>query len=230
MLSLRLVRACAFQLPGDRVPGRGKAPLPVCTRAFVPLSPCGRVGGPAEGTSEAGLTADSSYSASRFVSIQDLPPSNLRLPLKGNRWRRPSLPLPPVSSAPIKAGMESIGRPAPLLHPFQREEPPRGPSRNLAGWASTFPLLSSRPPPIRRGCCCCSWQLAGGHGSGYRAGTCSIKRARGRVLGLLGDSSGTLRARVRRGKRGFEMDFDPNVLALRPGRQSPAKCLQPPLR
>lgn len=68
----------------------------------------------------------------------------------------------PVSSAPIKTGMESIGRPARLQHPFQREESPRGPSRNLAGWASTFPLLSSRPPPIRWGCCCCWLQAAGG--------------------------------------------------------------------
>lgn len=199
----RLLRACAFQLPGDRVPGR----RPLFQSVPGLLSPCPRadwgLGGPAEETSGAGLTADSSYSASRFVSIQDHPPSTLlRLPLKVNRWkvdrwRRPFLPLLPVSSVPIKTGMESIGPPAPLLHPFQREEPPRGPSRNLAGWASTFPLLSSRPPPIRWGCC--SWQLPGGHGSGYRAGTCSIKRARGRVLGLLGDSSGTLRARVQMG-------------------------------
>lgn len=44
---------------------------------------------------------------------------------------------------------------------------------------------------------------------------------------LLGENRGTLPSRVQMREEGA-VDFDPNVLVLRPGRQSPARCLNRP--
>ena len=123
-----------------------------------------------------GLTADSSScSAGKFVfyRIQVFPSLKAAAPsFESLNCRRPLfLPLSPspVSSAPIKTRMESIGWLAPIIVPLPKGRGLcfHGPSRNLALWASTSPLLHSRPPPISWGCCC--WRLEGGHGSGQRA-------------------------------------------------------------
>lgn len=122
-----------------------------------------------------GLTADSSScSAGKFVfhRIQVFPSLKAAAPsFESLNCRRPlCLPLSPspVSSAPIKTRMESIRWLAPIvLLPKGRGLCRRGPSRNLAVWASTSPLLRSRPPPISWGCC--YWRLEAGHGSARRA-------------------------------------------------------------
>lgn len=123
--------------------------------------------------------------------------------------------------------MESVHWLAPIIVPLPKGRGlRRGRSGNLAGRASTFPLLSFQPPPIPWGCRRC-WQLQGGHGSGYLAGTCSTQQAKGRVLPSFG---GEQRHPSITGANEGEMDFDPNVLALRPGHQSPGQMPKPPLR
>lgn len=158
---------------------------------------------PAEETREAGLNADSSSSACKFVSIQVLPPSKL-LPLKVNRWRRPFLPLSfPFPLPQLKPGWKALaGLPDYSTLSKGRSLRVAPPAIWLAG-PPPFPYLARGPHPSAGAAAAAGCrQLEGGHGSGYRAGTCSVKRARGRVLGFLGDNSGTLQPRRRKGIEG----------------------------
>lgn len=110
---------------------------------------------------------------------------------------RPLLPLPfPFPLPQLKAGWKAFAGWPQLLCPCPE------------GGASAFAppeLWLAGSPPIPWGCCCRGG--GEGHGSGNRAGTCSAKRARGRVLRpVLGESSGI----------------------FRPGRHSSARCQKRP--
>lgn len=155
-------------------------------------------------------------------------PSNL-LPLKVNRWRRPFLPLSfPFPLPQLKPGWKALaGLPDYSTLSKGRSLRAAPPEIWLAG-PPPFPYLARGPHPsagVAAAAAAGSWRAGMG-----LATVPGLAASNGQGAEFLVSWETTVAPsspggeRDRRGR----MDFDPNALAHRPGRQSPARSLHRP--
>lgn len=139
----------------------------------------------------------------------------------------PSSLLPQFSLPQLKPGWSAFTGWPQLLYPC-----PKGGASATAPpeiWRAgppPFPYLtsSSHPSP---GVAAAAGSWREGMGLATLPGLAAPNRQGAESFSLLGENRGTLPSRVQMREEGA-VDFDPNVLVLRPGRQSPARCLNRP--